>query len=392
MGNRFSEQPNTNEPNTTSGSADTTTTMPPLPTVDDGKFEVSGQSFQQVGPVFTNNIGLKSILKHLDKNLRNVAQTDNPDAVIVVTGSGYHIPNGFSKDGMGAPRGIAPAKGYPGVDATLAMTIADIQNADSVKIRKNPLDKEAKELDDKIEALDIETGELQEQIPTPEEDDYDEELAKTMTKRLENLMTSRTELMVLRTEVEHKYQVQLADEKGKTVAWLRTLGPETCHICFVREIVKANSDEELGKPAWASGLIGQLPDKTDFVLDFGTQKVAATDSRGCQTLYENYDDEGWTIEGYIKRVKECAFTRGKSVVARLTGGWRNPEKFEETQDLIATLEEAGIPAATLSIEKEAEYGAKHSLSLIAGYYPDAKEFMVAEYGGGSHQGAHFKRI
>merc|ERR1711871_1505711 len=88
MGNRFSEPTNTNEPNTTSGSEDTTTAVPPLPTVEDSTFEVSGQSFQQVGPVFTNNIGLKNVLGN---PAHNAAHTDNADTVIVITGSGYHI-------------------------------------------------------------------------------------------------------------------------------------------------------------------------------------------------------------------------------------------------------------------------------------------------------------
>lgn len=305
--------------------------------------------FEQQGEVFTESRGIEAVLED-PENSSMKATTD--DSVVVIIGAGYHIVNAFKPKSSG----LAPDGGRIDASVTISKVIEDIEKAESVSIRKNPLDAEAKEL----EAL---MGEN----PTQEMQD------------------KRTELM-------EKYKTQLGERKAKTINWLKTLAdvPEKSKICFVRNVLLAGKDTK-AKPSWVSGLIKELlkqGQNVDIVLDFGSGKVAATASDGTQSHNVSYDDS-FNLKEYLETIRN-SYPK-KNIVARLTGKWRKPENKEETDKLLQGLKEHSMWGELLTIENEAKYASTHTLSIVKDYYPHSTNFTIQELGRGSRQGAHFQR-
>lgn len=372
----------------TSYSKNTNTTEemvpPPLPQAEDteGIIHVGDLKFEQVAQVCQSS-GIKAVLANPTEEHNIQALPEG--TVVLITGSGYHIANGFTP----TPRGVTPAGGRPDLTVTVEQVMKDIGNADAVKIRKNPLDSEEKELLAKQAELDNHIVELETQMPDPNElsPDINEEI-RAMETKLEELKTQRCEVMNQLEKLTERREAQLEGEKQKTINWLKTYAPNDpskIRICFVREVLRKGTDEK-AKPSWVSGLIKSEKGVTR-VIDFGTTKVSVVDATGCFTLNEKYDENDWDIDGYIARVKEMH--PDENIIARMTGKWR--ENLAESQELIEKLEANGIPAATLVHEKEAEYAALHTLDICAPYFDDAEHIVCQELGGGSWQFTQFRR-
>lgn len=317
-----------------------------------------GQTYKSVG-TFTSEASMQAVLDDPEKfSITYPSDAQNEEErLIVIIGSGYHRVNGISP----TPEGVSPDGGAIDTEATLQGTIDSIQQGTSVKIRKNPLDKEAKQIQSRLQ-----------------------ECADELEKK---------ELSQLQASLAEKYKSQLEEEKTKLISWLNSLSknPKRDRIAFVRNSKLKDTDIP-AKPSWAVGVMNEQNLKPErnvlMVLDFGTGKVAATMGDGTQPKGFNrkYDNEGYDHQNYIDDVKS-AFDG--EIIARLTGGFRKPDSVNKTQELISRLQKNGIQAELLPIEKEAEYASQHALSIVSGYFPDIKYITVVEYGGGSHQGQHF---
>ena len=335
-------------------------TLPPIPIVEEGITQVRDAKFKLINQKCESS-GIQDVLADSEKH-HQIVDLPNGTAVLVI-GSGYHIAAGFKP----TPRGVTPAGGRPDPNITLDMTIEDIENAEEVKIRKNPLDVEKKELTTLLE-------------------EAEKELNGT------SLETKCSELKDKLKKVEERRAEQLKEWKEKTINWLKTYAPNDpskVNICFVREVLREGTEEK-AKPSWVAGLIkseNETSQEVTKVIDCGTNKISVVDSDGCYTLNEKYDENDWTAEGYIERVKEAH--PKENIIARLTGDWR--KDLGKSQELIEKLEENGIPAAILAHEKEAEYAARHTLDICSPYYPHAKHIFCEELGGGSWQATLFER-
>ena len=289
------------------------------------------------------------------------------DAVII-TGSGYHILNGFSP----MPPGVVPDIGKKLMKEgrvgrfTVAETIEGINRADSVKIRKNPLDVEEKK--------------------------YRAELAEMSAENGDDVVSKKAQLERI---LEHKKK-QLEAEKKKTITWLLSLSktPDRTFLCPVRNTFVCGTNIPT-KPVWCTGT------GKKWVMDFGTGKAVLVDGRtGCQQgEYFEYDfDElvsdptsltsltAKVIQQFEDTELELDF---QDVACFATGKWReHPDTFKALQGEIT---KKGIQCDLLTPRKEALFGSVSALTIMAPYFPEVETFFTIELGGGSTQFMMFDR-
>jgi hypothetical protein len=148
------------------------------------------------------------------------------------------------------------------------------------------------------------------------------------------------------------------------------------------------------------------------VFDWGTGKVALTTKNGQQVkgLYGKMKKQSsgeWkletktkkllTIDQYVKaiitKVQDI-----KKVVVRFTGAFRTNDSYKQIMaDFEKILRENDMPDKklymdTLPAHLEGTYASEHSLEIAAPYFNDCQNLLVFELGGGSGQGACFRRV
>jgi exopolyphosphatase/pppGpp-phosphohydrolase len=252
---------------------------------------------------------------------------------------------------------------------TLSQTIESVSNATSVTIRKNPLDKE--------------------------EQTYKEALAEAED---EAAATAARECLA---EVEKKRAEQLAEEKAKTILWLESLSDDLDHTMVVAVRNLCTLDGQMRKPVWCTGLSGG----EEYVWDIGSGKIVLVSTKtGCQFGdYLEFDFDELTKEKIRELVEKMVDSQGMTqgtqgtqgtqemtkVPAFATGKWRGDEaKFVILQKVMT---EAGLTCELLTPEKEAFFGSRSTLGLMFPYFPQARNILTIELGGGSTQYMFFKR-
>merc|ERR1712098_542589 len=190
---------------------------------------------------------------------------------------------------------------------------------------------------------------------------------------------------------------------------------------------------QYAKPAWAEGHLATSD--SDYVLDFGSGKVALTRGDGTQVFNYPYNDkktkinlvdasekgkkDKWVYPGKFQeeikqRVIEDLRTRGNTkrkrqdperffkrgaVSARFTGKFRyriaNFDAFFKS-NCEAMRKNYITDVALLDMESEGRMGSMHTLTISLPYYAKAERpverYIIVELGNGSHQGAVYEPI
>jgi len=336
--------------------------------------EVSCESFTRFKPICSPTsipVGIKGMIDephHQIICLPGQMSTYAQDAVII-TGSGYHILNGFSP----TPCGVVPdigknlkKEGRIG-RFMVAETIEGVKQAKSVKIRKNPLCAREKTLRSEMAG---------------------------MSSQDQGFSDKKEEL---RSILEQK-EKQLEAEKEKTITWLLSLSktPDDTYLCAVRNTFTCGTNTQT-KPVWCTGVGKQ------WIMDFGSGKAVLVDGKtGCQHgEYFEYDFEEFVTDStslaplaakIIHQFEDAedAELDFSDVACFATGKWReHPETFKALQFEIT---KKGLQCDLLTPEKEALFGSTSTLTILAPYFPEVNTFLTIELGGGSTQYRMFNRI
>ena len=307
-------------------------------------------NFEESEPVSVP-VGIKEMLSFQENQTIRLKGSDKN--LVVITGSGWHILNALKAlCVMEDKSGDVPL-------VTLSQTIESVSNATSVTIRKNPLDKE--------------------------EQTYKEALAKAED---EAAATAAKECLA---EVEKKRAEQLAEEKAKTILWLESLSDDLDHTMVVAVRNLCTLDGQMRKPVWCTGLSGG----EEYVWDIGSGKIVLVSTKtGCQFGdYLEFDFDELTkekIKELVEKMLDSQGTQGMTKVpAFATGKWRGDEaQFGILQKVMT---EAGLTCELLTPEKEAFFGSRSTLGLMFPYFPQARNILTIELGGGSTQYMFFKR-
>jgi len=327
----------------------------------------------------------------LANNTNNTTTTTDTDETrIVVIGSGYHLAVALSPTPLGVTpdiKGDFDPNDSQGkiVFASIDEICTSINAATSVKIRKNPLDKEYEQAKAESDEAAVAFG-------------YEEQKALQLKEYKMNLITW----------LKSSFCRSTPDDDNSS-------NSDTIKITFVRNVYPMNPDtnsfiEQSAKPVWCTGL------NVDLCLDCGSGQCVLVDGvLGTQIFHsktgeslkwntEQGNEEKWTEEeiavqvGNIRDIiKDNAGFDGdgnmdRKIVAYGTGNWRKEHmatiwpKLKE-----ALMNQLSVEFDLLPGHLEAKYGGISSLKLCVPYALNVKNWVVVEMGSGSTQITRFQK-